>query len=196
MRVEWPQRSISRTFHANVRWLRRPGPWPGRRSGDAQASPPLLRVSPSLSPPSVMGLPTQGGPSLGSAGRGQLRRDVISSSHEKQTAIKPRASRDRVFLISMNRNAEARPAPSRTRNAPGHNAFPASLRPGDPSSRPRFRTARDSARETQSQSDSNSVTDMRARHCSSLLERRQRLKFTREDLNPSSGLSRAAADDT
>ena len=96
----------------------------------------------------------------------------------------------------MNRNAEARPAPSRTRNAPGHNAFPASLRPGDPSSRPRFRTARDSARETQSQSDSNSVTDMRARHCSSLLERRQRLKFTREDLNPSAGLSRAAAVDT
>ena len=24
-----PQRSISRTFYANSRWLRRPGPWPG-----------------------------------------------------------------------------------------------------------------------------------------------------------------------
>ena len=24
-----PQRSISRTFYANDRWLRRPGPWPG-----------------------------------------------------------------------------------------------------------------------------------------------------------------------
>ena len=24
-----PQRSISRTFYANIRWLRRPGPWPG-----------------------------------------------------------------------------------------------------------------------------------------------------------------------
>ena len=24
-----PQRLISRTFYANVRWLRRPGPWPG-----------------------------------------------------------------------------------------------------------------------------------------------------------------------
>ena len=27
-----PPRSISRTFYANNRWLRRPGPWPGARA--------------------------------------------------------------------------------------------------------------------------------------------------------------------
>ena len=32
---------------------------------------------------------------------------LISSSHEKQTSIKPRASRDREFYISMNRNEES-----------------------------------------------------------------------------------------
>ena len=69
----------------------------------------------------VMGRPARGGPGLGSV---RCSPDkpmlLISSSHEKRTAIKPRASRDRepvfvspcggwvnkLLLLSMNRNEE------------------------------------------------------------------------------------------
>ena len=44
-----------------------------------------------------MGLPARGGPGLGLSGAAQTNR-CCWSSHEKQTAIKPRASRDREFL--------------------------------------------------------------------------------------------------
>ena len=44
----------------------------------------------------VMGLPARGGPGLVSSGAAQTNR--CCSSHEKQTAIKPRASRNREFL--------------------------------------------------------------------------------------------------
>ena len=49
---------------------------------------------------------------------------LISSSHEKQTAIKPIASRDREFFISMNRHKES--------SLPGITSVPNISRHGGP----------------------------------------------------------------
>ena len=49
----------------------------------------------------VMGLPARGGPGLGASGAAQTNRcSWIISSHEKQAAIKPKASRYREFYIN------------------------------------------------------------------------------------------------
>ena len=62
-------------------------------------SEPLLE--PESLPHCVMGLPARGGPGLGASGAAQTNRcSWIISSHEKQTAIKPKASRDREFYIN------------------------------------------------------------------------------------------------
>ena len=68
-----------------------------------------------------MGLTAWGGPGLGLSGAAQTNR-CCWSSHEKQTAIKPRASRDREFY-PMNSNEElsaigvASPAPANPHHA-------------------------------------------------------------------------------
>ena len=49
----------------------------------------------------VLSLPARGGPELGSVGRSPVKPLLlISSWHEKRTAIKPRAPRDRDFYVN------------------------------------------------------------------------------------------------
>ena len=74
--------------------------------------------------PRVMGLPARGRPGLGSVSCNPDKTMLlISSSHEKQTAIKPRAaSLETESFMSMNRNEESSlpgitPVPSMARDA-------------------------------------------------------------------------------
>ena len=75
-----------------------PSRWGLARPGRALGAPPACALAwlPFSRTP-VMGLPAPGGPGLGLSGAAQTNR-CCWSSHEKQTAIKPRASRDREFL--------------------------------------------------------------------------------------------------
>ena len=75
-------------------------------------------------PNQVMGLPSRGGPGLGSIGCSQDKPMLlISSSQEKRVAIKPRASRDREFYVNESQPVTARfGQPGRSRQGGETNA--------------------------------------------------------------------------
>ena len=83
-----PQRSISRTFYANNRWLRRPGPWPGagavtkvRRRRHLTPSLPGLALPPYL-PTSILPiLPPAIPPSISSRNPSLNLPHSLSQSH-------------------------------------------------------------------------------------------------------------------
>ena len=96
---------------ASRRGLARPGRALGAPPACAFAWLPFSRTP-------VTGLPARDGPGLGSVGCSPDKPVLlISSSHEKQMATRPRACRDREFFKSMNRNEGIASVPSISRHA-------------------------------------------------------------------------------